>query len=152
MSILNLRLFVCVFFLIVCPYTFANNCWKKHIPDTQVNVIQDTINQSDLIFVGEVNSVIKRTLHEVGAEEKILEILTDFKIIDVLKGDDVSSLSVSGEKSGGCGCKYNFYPGVRYLVLAKKINGINVTYHCDHIKPIETSLYEEFRSKLEADK
>ncbi|MBN7797644.1 hypothetical protein [Parahaliea mediterranea] len=107
------------------------SCWVKYTSE-EVQFHRAVLN-SDLIFVGEVKSVIKTIYQERRDSERIIDISADFKILQMIKGADSNSINVSGDNVDRCGCNYNFQPEIEYLVFARLIDERYRTHHCNLI-------------------
>lgn len=91
------------------------------------------VERSDIILVAEAQTTFKTTTRTKGEEEFLFKVVTEFDVIDRLKGDSPNKVTISnGDK---CGCKYDFEPGVTYVVLASNHDGKFMTYQCKYIKP-----------------
>lgn len=115
----------------------AATCWPEFI---EAEIIRNggdpflvAIEKSDVVIIGEANTTYKTTVRTKGQEEVLLKVESHFEVKESLKGDVENVVVIySGDE---CGCKYNFEPGVEYIVLAAKHKHKYETYYCQYIRP-----------------
>jgi hypothetical protein len=124
----------------------ASSCFHQFVRNEDIGEkFERAKKQSDLIFTGTVSLVSKETIHAAGDEEYLSRVTASFNGIKYFKGEAGTKINVIG--GGKCTCKYNFYPGVEYLVFASKTQDGYKTYFCEFIAPKERSLISEFENK-----
>lgn len=98
------------------------------------------VEQSEMVAVAEAITTFKTIARTKGEEEFLFKVVTEFDVIEILKGDLLDKVTVTN--GDNCGCKYDFEPGVIYVVLASKNEGKYRTYHCKYIRPSSGSYKE----------
>lgn len=101
----------------------ARQCWGDVVEseiarETGKSVLQLQLESAEYIFVAEALTTIKTVIQSKGEEPGIARIITEFLVEDFLKGKGSGKVTVEGRF--GCGCHYDFTPGVNYLVFASE--------------------------------
>jgi hypothetical protein len=125
------------------------SCWNLSLAKDPLRL---AISKSDIVFVGIVDTVIKKTIRSRGEEESLQGVSAVLGVEDVLKGDLESEVTVKGEASIDCQCAYDFEVGVKYLVMASQSNQGYILHWCGYVRPVtdDSSLVEEARHIIES--
>ena len=128
--------------LLVAANASATSCWVFISDDP----LREAIQHSDLVFIGEAVTSRKTTIRHKDSEEFIVQIDTTFVMEESLKGQVESTILISGESGKPCQCRYDFEPGVSYLVLASRSDDSLVTKYCRFIKPADEDVVSDARN------
>jgi hypothetical protein len=105
------------------------------------------MDMSDIIFVGEVVSRTKSLFQPKGHEERIMEVESQFAVKEVLKGTVPDKVVLIAKDS--CDCRYDFEPGVEYVVMASIVGHHFVPKFCRFVGPSDSELTNEIRERLQ---
>jgi hypothetical protein len=125
----------------------ATNCWILSSDDP----LSEAIQLSDIVFVGEAESVRKVSIQHKGNVEFVEEIQAVFLVEESLKGPTKDIARVTATAGAPCQCRYEFEPGVKYLVLASLDENSYVTKFCRFIRVAAEEVENEARSKIRSD-
>ncbi|MEX2963068.1 hypothetical protein [Microbulbifer sp. TYP-18] len=120
----------------------ATKCWTQSQNELVANNIgkdafEFAVERASVIFVAKAQSVQKTLYERENEEPLVLNIEAKFEIVESIKGNVFGE--VVTESDDICACKYQFKPGITYLVLAGKYKDSLQVYSCEYIKPAEKS-------------
>tara|TARA_R110001583_G_scaffold38791_5_gene125078 strand:- start:1654 stop:2106 length:453 start_codon:yes stop_codon:yes gene_type:complete len=142
--------------LIICSAgAQARTCWTKFLDselarNTGKTEIEVVVERTPFIFIGEALNSFKTTYHEKGKEPHLFKSATEFEIQESIKGDLSGKVTIRSEDV--CSCKYDFIPGVVYMVLAAEREDKIEAYNCTYIKPLEKSAVDAFKEAVSVNK
>lgn len=134
--------------LIFSSSALAKKCWtqsqnelvaKSHGKDP----FEFAIDRAQVVFVGRAKSIQKTIYEEVGIESVVLKVEAKFDVKETIKGD--VSKEVVTSSTDFCACKYQFEPGIMYLVVGAKYEDTLQVYSCEYIAPVAQSRVVEAR-------
>lgn len=143
-----MKYIVILWFIIFSSSALATKCWTQSQNELVANSVgkdafEFAIERAQVIFVGKTKSVQKTIYEREGAEPLVLTVEAKFEVQEAIKGN-VSGEIVT-ESDDICACKYQFKPGVTYLVVAGKYKNTLQIYSCEYIKPVEQSRVTDAR-------
>lgn len=93
--------------------------------------------------MGRAKSVQKTIYEEVGIEPVVLQVEAKFDVKETIKGNVSKELVTNSTDI--CACKYQFEPGITYLVVGAKYEDTLQVYSCEYIEPVAQSRVVEAR-------
>lgn len=130
-----------------CSFSYGTSCWLNHVVNVSEEPASLIYKSADVIFVGEAIASENTVARSKGSEEVLVSSSASFNVEEWIKGSGSNNILVSsGKFTGGCNCAYEFEPGVVYLVMASKKDGLK-TMLCKFIAQKEYSLYNQIKQK-----
>lgn len=134
--------------LIFSSSALATKCWTPAqnelvAKSTGKDAFELAIDRAQIVFVGKAESIQKTIYEEEGADPLVLEVEAHFKVQEAIKGNIPKDIITKSDEI--CACRYQFQPGITYLVIGAKYRDVLQVYSCEYIKPLEQSRVAEAR-------
>ncbi|WP_091390602.1 hypothetical protein [Microbulbifer marinus] len=134
--------------LIFSSSALATKCWTQSQNELVAksngkDPFEFAIDRAQIVFVGRAKSVQKTIYEEVGIEPVVLQVEAKFDVKETIKGNVSKELVTNSTDI--CACKYQFEPGITYLVVGAKYEDTLQVYSCEYIEPVAQSRVVEAR-------
>ncbi|AQQ67653.1 hypothetical protein Mag101_08390 [Microbulbifer agarilyticus] len=141
--------------IIFCSPALATKCWTQSQNELVANSVgkdafEFAIERAQFIFVGKAKNVQKTIYEQEGAEPRVLAVEAEFEVEEAIKGNVSGELVTKSDDI--CACKYQFEPGITYLVVAGKYKNKLQVYSCEYISPVDQSRVADARRIIDVNK